>query len=112
MSSEIDAKIRRMMADMPTAFKPEKAEGVDASIRYNLSGDGGSVWTSRISEGGCTVVEGDGDIEVPTLNVNMDASDYIDMMAGRLDGMQAFMMGKIKVQGDIVLATRMMSFFR
>ncbi len=41
----------------------------------------------------------------------MDAQDYIDMMAGRLDGMQAFMMGKIKVQGDIMLASRLMSFF-
>lgn len=112
MSSEIDAKIRRMMTDMPAAFKPEKAEGVDASIRYNLSGDGGSVWTSRISADGCTVVEGDDDIETPSLTVNMDASDYIDMMAGRLDAMQAFMMGKIKVQGDIMLATRMMTFFR
>ncbi|MBX7235027.1 MAG: SCP2 sterol-binding domain-containing protein [Caldilineales bacterium] len=112
MSSEIDAKIRRMMTDMPAAFKPEKAEGVDASIRYNLTGEGGSLWTSRLSAAGCTVVEGDDDIETPSLTVTMDASDYIDMMAGRLDAMQAFMLGKIKVQGDIMLATRMMSFFR
>lgn len=112
MSSEIDAKIRRMMADMPAAFKPDKAEGVNASIRYNLTGDGGSVWTSVIADGACNVVEGDAEIETPSLNLNMDAAEYIEMMAGRLDAMQAFMMGKIKVQGDIMLATRMMSFFR
>jgi len=41
----------------------------------------------------------------------MDADDYVDMMAGRLDGMQAFMTGKIKVAGDIMLASRLMTFF-
>ena len=107
--SEIDAKIRKLMADMPNAFNPDKAVGVDATIVYNLTGEGGSVWTSRIAEGKCTVEEGE--VESPTLKITMDAQDYIDMMAGRLDGMQAFMMGKIKVQGDIMLASRLMSFF-
>lgn len=107
--SEIDAKIRKLMADMPNAFNPDKAVGVDATIVYNLTGEGGSVWTSRIADGKCTVEEGE--VENPILKITMDAQDYIDMMAGRLDGMQAFMMGKIKVQGDIMLASRLMSFF-
>jgi putative sterol carrier protein len=42
----------------------------------------------------------------------MDAADYVEMMAGRLDPMQAFMLGKIRINGDIMLATRLMSFFR
>ncbi|NOX61884.1 MAG: SCP2 sterol-binding domain-containing protein [Chloroflexi bacterium] len=107
--SEIDAKIRKLMAEMPNAFNPDKAAGVDATIVYNLTGEGGSVWTSRIADGKCTVEEGE--VENPTLKITMDAQDYIDMMAGRLDGMQAFMMGKIKVQGDIMLASRLMTFF-
>lgn len=112
MSAEIDSKIRRMMADMPAAFKPERAVGVNATVRYDLTGEGGSMWTTWISEEGCKVVEGDGGVETPTLTVTMDAADYIEMMAGRLDPMQAFMLGKIRINGDIMLATRLMSFFR
>ncbi len=108
--SDIDAKIRKLMANMPEAFNPDKAAGVNATIVYNLTGEGGSVWTSRIADGKCTVEEGE-TAENPTLKITMDAQDYVDMMAGRLDGMQAFMTGKIKVEGDIMLASRLMSFF-
>ena len=108
--SDIDAKIRKLMANMPDAFNPDKAAGVNATIVYNLTGEGGSVWTSRIADGTCSVEEGE-TVENPTLKITMDAQDYVDMMAGRLDGMQAFMTGKIKVEGDIMLASRLMTFF-
>jgi len=107
--SEIDAKIRKMMVDMPGAFKADKAVGVDATIQYNLTGEGGSTWASKIGDGVCTVEEGEA--ESPTMTITMDANDYVEMMAGRLDGMQAFMSGKIKVTGDIMLASRLMTFF-
>ena len=107
--SETDAKVRKMMAEMPEAFNPDKATGVDAVIQYDLTGDDGSTWNSRIADGTCTIAEGAAD--GPTLTISMDADDYVDMMAGRLDGMQAFMTGKIKVQGDIMLASRLMTFF-
>jgi len=110
MANETDAKIRKLMEAMPEAFNPDKAAGVNATIVYNLTGEGGSVWTSRIADGQCTVEEGE-TVENPTLKITMDAQDYVDMMAGRLDGMQAFMTGKIKVEGDIMLASRLMTFF-
>ena len=110
MSTDTDAKIRKLMAAMPEAFNPDKAAGVNAAIVYNLTGEGGSVWTSRIADGKCTVEEGQTE-DNPTLTITMDANDYVEMMAGRLDGMQAFMTGKIKVSGDIMLASRLMTFF-
>lgn len=111
--SEIDAKVRKLMDAMPAAFRPEKAVGVDANIQYTLTGEGGSIWRSKLvgGEGGsCTVEEGEA--EAPTMTISMDAAEYVEMMAGRLDGMQAFMMGKIKVTGDIMLASRLMTFFK
>ena len=107
--SDTDSKIRTMMAEMPSAFKPEKAAGVDAVIQYNLTGEGGSSWWSKIADGACSVQEGTA--ESPTLTITMVASDYIDMMAGRLDAMAAFMQGKIKAEGDLMLGMRLMSFF-
>ena len=109
MSNETDTKIRELMALMPKAFNPAKAAGVNAVIQYNLTGDEGSQWQSTIADGTCSVEEGEA--ENPTMTITMDANDYVDMMAGRLDGMQAFMTGKIKVQGDIMLASRLMTFF-
>ncbi len=107
--SDTDTKIRTMMENMPNSFKPEKAVGVNATIQYNLTGDGGSTWASKIGDGVCTIEEGEA--ESPTMTITMDANDYVEMMSGRLDGMQAFMMGKIKVTGDIMLASRLLTFF-
>ncbi len=109
--SDTDSKIRKMMAEMPNAFNPAKATGVDALIQYNLTSGGGSgsVWNSHIANGEITIEEGEADS--PTMTITMDADDYVEMMSGRLDAMQAFMSGKIKVTGDIMLASRLMSFF-
>ena len=42
----------------------------------------------------------------------MDSQDYIDMIAGRLNGMSAFMGGKLQLDGDIMLATRLFTMFK
>ena len=107
--SDVDSKVRKLMANMPEAFNPDKAAGVDATIEYILTGEGASTWTSRIADGVCQVEECPS--EDSTLSISMEANDYVEMMAGRLDAMQAFMMGKVKVEGDIMLASRLMSFF-
>ncbi len=100
---------KELIESMPEYFKPEKAQGVNAVIQYHLAGEGGGDWVIRIQDGKCTVEEGT--VENPTLVLRMDASDYVDMIAGRLDGMTAFMTGKLQLEGDFTLATRLASFF-
>ena len=37
----------------------------------------------------------------PRTKLRMTLNDYIDMQSGKLNGQQAFMAGKIKVEGDM-----------
>lgn len=101
---------KQVIEMMPEAFLPEKATGVDAVIQFGLTGEGGGDWTVKIAEGTCTVAEGKA--ENPKLTLTMAASDYVNMITGKLDGTQAFMMGKLKLAGDFGLATRLMTFFK
>lgn len=101
---------RQIIEMMPEAFLPEKAEGVSAAVQFHLTGEGGGDWALNIAEGQCTVNEGT--VDNPKLTLTMAASDYVDMVSGKLDGTQAFMMGKLKLAGDFGLATRLMSFFK
>jgi len=41
----------------------------------------------------------------------MTASDYLDMVNGKLNGQMAFMTGKLKIAGDMGLALRLQSLF-
>ncbi len=107
--SEKKVTARQLVESMPQYFRPDKAQGVNAVIQYHLTGEGGGDWIIRIADGKCTVEEGVA--ENPNLVLRMDAQDYVDMVTGKLDGMTAFMMGKLQLDGDFTLATRLTSFF-
>jgi putative sterol carrier protein len=107
MTEEMTAKM--LVEAMPSAFVPEKAEGVSAVVQYELTGEGGGEWVITIADGACQVVEGR--TETPTLTLTMDAGDYVDLISGTLNATAAFMSGKLKIAGDIGLATKLISFF-
>ena len=45
------------------------------------------------------------------MTVSMAACDFVDMTEGRLDGMSAFMSGKLRVGGDMGLAMKLQNLF-
>jgi putative sterol carrier protein len=44
--------------------------------------------------------------------IKMDFSDFTDMIGGKLDGMTAFMTGKLKIEGDMGVAMKLQSILR
>jgi putative sterol carrier protein len=107
MTEEMTAKM--LVEAMPSAFVSEKAEGVTAVVQYELTGEGGGEWVITIADGACQVSEGR--TETPTLTLTIAAGDYVDLIGGTLNATAAFMSGKLKIAGDISLATKLISFF-
>ena len=46
------------------------------------------------------------------MTLTADSQDYVKIFTGELDGMQAFMQGKIKLAGDLNLAMKLMQMFK
>jgi putative sterol carrier protein len=46
------------------------------------------------------------------MTLTADSSDYVKIFTGELDGMQAFMQGKIILGGDLNLAMKLMQMFK
>jgi len=44
--------------------------------------------------------------------LRMDFGDFSDMIAGKLDGMTAFMTGKLKIEGDMGVAMKLQTILR
>ena len=44
--------------------------------------------------------------------LKMDFADLSDMVGGKLDGMTAFMTGKLKIEGDMGVAMKLQSILR
>lgn len=104
---------RDVIAGMKDNFDHAKAQGVDAAIVYELSGDGGGVWTLRVVDGALSVDEGTpSSDQAAAATVRMSADDFVKVALGQMNPMQGFMSGKIKIQGDPFLAQKFQGFFK
>lgn len=102
--------VSELMEKMPGAFIPEKAQGVDAVIQFKFTGAEAGDWNATIKEGTVDVTRGTH--PSPKMTLTADSSDYVKIFTGELDGMQAFMQGKIKLAGDLNLAMKLMQMFK
>ncbi len=92
---------------MINGFQPGQAAGVDATIQFDL-GDG--QFYVVIKDG--AVEAHDGAADSPNMTLVSTAEDYFNVATGKLNPMQAFMSGKIKVKGDMGLAMKLQSMFK
>ena len=102
--------IKDLMSKMPGAFLPEKAPGLDAVIQFKFTGDEAGEWYAAIKDGKVEVEKGTHDS--PNMTLTADSSDYVKIFTGEVDGMQAFMQGKLKLAGDLNLAMKLTQMFK
>ena len=102
--------ITDLMSKMPSAFVPEKAQGLDVVLQFIFTGSEPGEWYAEIKEGKVDVRKGSH--LNPKMTLTADSEDYIKLFTGQLDPMQAFMAGKLKLTGDLNLAMKMTQFFK
>ena len=106
----IDTLLDQVFAGMEQAFRPDKAAGQNAVVQWDVNApEGTRSRTVRIADGTCKVEPGAA--ETPRLTLTLELPDFLRFVAGQLDGMQAFMSGKLKLGGDIMLAQTMQAWF-
>jgi putative sterol carrier protein len=72
--------------------------------------DDGAQYHISIGEGG-TAKWGEGLGESPRLTFLTSSATWVKMVAGKLDGMQAFMTGKLRIEGDMMFAQQFQGLF-
>ena len=102
--------ISEFMTRMVAAFVPEKAAGVDATIQLKLTGDQAADWYVVIKDNKCSIEAGSA--SAPRLTVTVNSGDFVKLFTGQLDGMQAYMQGKLRVAGDMNLALKLLNLFK
>lgn len=102
-------EIANIFPTMVERFDPTKAEGVNAVIQFDFNGDNGGLYWVKINDG--KAESGEGQADDPTMTMKAAADDFYAIVNGEMNPMQAFMSGKLKVQGDMGLAMKMQGMF-
>jgi len=92
---------------MLSRFDADEADDMEAVFQFDL--DDADNYHLIISGGKCEMNEGEHDD--PTVTLSMDLETLKEVMSGELDGMAAFMQGKIRADGDIMLSTKLTQIF-
>src|SRR2546425_13251479 len=97
--------VKETFDQMPSRFRADRAAGTNATVQYDISGDGGGTWNAVIKDGTWAVSAGPA--ASPNLTLQVGAHDWIDMSTGKQNPQMLFMSGKRKVNGDIGRAMKL-----
>jgi putative sterol carrier protein len=88
------------------AAASSKAAGLNATYVFDI--DGAGKWTVRVENGRVSVGEGEGEADA-TIAASEDT--FVKIVNGEQNPTSAFMLGKLKVRGDMGAAMKLQKLF-
>ncbi|MGP4113436.1 SCP2 sterol-binding domain-containing protein [Streptomyces sp. 4N509B] len=114
MRGELRARVlTEIFGRMERLFRPDAAGSLKAVIRWEVTGtdeDPTAVWESAIADGACTVTEGASDVE-PRTTLTLSGPDFLKLVSGNASPVMMFMTRKVRIGGDIGLASALTRLF-
>jgi putative sterol carrier protein len=101
--------VRAFFEALPSRFDAAAAEGVTAVYQFELSGDEGGQYQLHIADQTCRVLPGVH--PAPNVTLRMAGEDCVAILDGRLNGVSAYLSGRLKMEGDMALAMKLAAFF-
>jgi putative sterol carrier protein len=106
----VDDTLQQIFDGMQEAFVAEKAQGVDATVQYDIKSNGEvKQWTVEMAQGECKTRAGSA--ESPRLTLELGLVDFVRLIFGQAEGPQLFMSGKLRLKGDMMFAMQLQGLF-
>jgi putative sterol carrier protein len=101
--------VEGLLKMLPGAFEAAKIKDVNTTVQMNITGKEAGTWYVVAKDNKLTVTKGV--LPNPEITVGADSADIIAVSEGKLDPMKAFMLGKLKVKGDMTEVMKLVQLF-
>ena len=99
---------------MPRHLDRERAGDLEATVEWRIGGrpgGGSDVYRLSIAKGRSRVTRGPGS-EPATTTVELGSVEFLKLVTGNADPIQAFLRGDLAIKGEMQLAAGLLSLFR
>ena len=121
LAAIVDGPSRKQVLDeifgrMAAHVEPERARGTDAVVHFKIldrpkdQGGGYDHYEVTIADGTCRA--SDSPTQDPKVTIKTSGVEFLKLAGGKASGPVLFMTGKLKLEGDVMLASRLTSVFR
>ena len=101
------SSVAKVIETMQARFNANAAAGLDLVFQFNIK-DAENYYLS-IKDGACSLTEGNA--PSPNISLIMDSATLKGVLKGEISGMEAFMTGKLRTEGDMMLALKLGELF-
>ncbi|KAI8638073.1 SCP2 sterol-binding domain-containing protein [Parasitella parasitica] len=111
-SSEVFAALKQSVDTLPADGKAKLIKQVNGIFEFVVkNGDGKTeTFTVDLKKGG-SVIKGKGPNKADAI-ISINDADFVDLASGKLNGQKAYMSGKLKIKGQMMLATKLDTVFK
>ncbi|KAI9100583.1 SCP2 sterol-binding domain-containing protein [Phlyctochytrium arcticum] len=112
-SSAVFKQIKTGIDAAPPAQRSAIAKKVKAIFQFDVkNGDKAQTWTLNLKDESALDVTAAPPSGKADIIINISDKDFVDLAGGKLNGQKAFMQGKLKVKGNMMLATKLDSVLK
>ena len=97
---------REFFETLEERIDPARTRGTNASYRFDVEGVGS--WRVEVNDGDVDVRESDAPADCV---IRAREEVFLRLVRGEQDPLMAYMLGKVKVEGDVALARRLRDLF-
>jgi putative sterol carrier protein len=101
-AAPVVAGVQAVFDGMPATFQAAAAMGVDAVFQFHITGRDAGDWYAVVKGSECSIASGRH--LAPSATLRMADGDFLELAAGRLSAMAAYMSGKLSIEGDLAKA--------
>ncbi|TDT30082.1 SCP2 sterol-binding domain-containing protein [Naumannella halotolerans] len=103
------SRVQQLFEALAGRLDREQAAKIERTIQWKITDEDPGVWAFKIDNGSGDLISGG--VDNPDATFVTDSETWIGVAEGTLDPMRQFMSGKLKVEGDMMLALRVPKFF-